>query len=131
MTMSNHIKEFHPVTEIFPMMDGEQFAKLVEDIKANGLREPIWLHSDGRIVDGRNRYGACLEAGVEPRFINVVDNEESLVAFGAGEDGRKLCSTTSSSAGKTKLFNKPTTPSSRACERPRGNSHASASLDHQ
>lgn len=59
--------EFHPVAELFPMMIGKQFQELVDDIKANGLQLPIWKH-DGKIVDGRNRYLACIEAGVEPRF---------------------------------------------------------------
>jgi DNA modification methylase len=54
--------EFHEVANIFPMMNGEEFAALVEDIKTNGLQEAIWLH-EMQIVDGRNRYRACQEAG--------------------------------------------------------------------
>ena len=61
------MKEFHPLSDIFPMMSGEEFEALVEDIKRNGLLEPIWLY-EGKILDGRNRYKACLEAGVEPKF---------------------------------------------------------------
>lgn len=72
--------EFHPVADIFPMMSGEEFDKLVEDIRANGQREPIWLHPDGRIIDGRNRYRACLAAGVEPRT-RQWDGRDSLVEF--------------------------------------------------
>ena len=56
--------EFHPVSEIFPLMQGEQYDQLVQNIRDNGLLEPIWLHED-QIVDGRNRYRACLDAGVE------------------------------------------------------------------
>ena len=59
--------ELHPLCTLFPRMDGEDFATLVADIRANGLREAITLH-DGLILDGGNRYRACLKAGVEPKF---------------------------------------------------------------
>lgn len=72
--------EFHPVTEIFPLVEGEEFECLVADIAANGLREPIWLDADGRIIDGRNRYRACMRAGIAPRFRNW-ESDESLVGL--------------------------------------------------
>src|SRR6266849_4510385 len=62
-------REFHAVAELFPMLRGRAFEELAADIKKNGLREPILLDAEGRIVDGRNRYRACLQAGVEPRFV--------------------------------------------------------------
>jgi hypothetical protein len=58
---------FHPLAEIFPLLEGEAFADLVEDIAAKGLHEPVVLHED-KVLDGRNRYRACQEAGVAPRF---------------------------------------------------------------
>lgn len=60
--------QFHPVSNVFPLMLESELAELASDIKANGLREPIWLDADGRIIDGRNRYLACQRAGVEPTF---------------------------------------------------------------
>jgi ParB-like chromosome segregation protein Spo0J len=46
-------------------MSETEFSTLVADIKENGLREPIIVH-DGQVLDGRNRYRACLQIGIEP-----------------------------------------------------------------
>src|SRR5262245_52911700 len=71
--------EFHEVADIFPMMGKEEFEALKTDIKANGQREPIWLH-EGKIIDGRNRYQACTKLGVVPIY-RKWDGNGSLVAF--------------------------------------------------
>lgn len=65
--MSKEI-EFHPAAMLVPMISGDEYEQLKADIAANGQLEPIWLHPDGRILDGRNRYVACRELGIEPRF---------------------------------------------------------------
>ena len=57
--------EFHPFTEIFPLMEGEDFEKFKRDISLNGQCEPIVLYQD-KILDGRNRYRACMDLGLEP-----------------------------------------------------------------
>lgn len=54
---------FHPLAEIFPLTQGAEFDELIEDIRTNGLREPIVLF-EGQILDGRNRYRACQAAGL-------------------------------------------------------------------
>ncbi len=64
MTTIEQLKN-HPAAEAFPMMDDGRYGELLADIRENGQREPITL-CDGMILDGRNRYRACLEAGVEP-----------------------------------------------------------------
>lgn len=60
--------ELHPLCTLFPRLAGAEFDALRDDIKANGLRTPIVLHN-GMILDGGNRYRACVEAGVEPHFV--------------------------------------------------------------
>ena len=56
----------HPAADAFPMMDEARYRELVEDIRRNGQREIITL-CDGMILDGRNRYRACIEIGIEPK----------------------------------------------------------------
>jgi N6-adenosine-specific RNA methylase IME4 len=72
--------EFHPVADIFPLIEGEEFNELVADIAKNGLIEPIWLDKNGQIIDGRNRYLACKKAGVKPVF-RTWEGEGSPIDF--------------------------------------------------
>jgi hypothetical protein len=55
---------FHPLANTFPRMTKEEFKALVEDIRTNGLLQPIVLYQ-GAILDGRHRYEAAKEAKVE------------------------------------------------------------------
>ena len=47
----------HPAA-VFPIMSGREFDELVEDMRVNGLDEPVVVSSD-RLIDGRNRVRAC------------------------------------------------------------------------
>lgn len=78
--MGKKEKEFHEVADIFPLLIGNEFDTLKEDISENGLLENIWLHPDGRIIDGRNRYRACQEMGIKPRY-RTWSGKGSLVSF--------------------------------------------------
>jgi ribosomal protein S21 len=64
--------KIHPICDLFPMMEGEQWTQFREDIKAHGLIKPIVMY-DGEIVDGRNRLRACQETGVKLRFAQWKD----------------------------------------------------------
>jgi ParB-like chromosome segregation protein Spo0J len=70
---------FHPLAEIFPLREGEEFDALVAEVEANGLHEDILLYQ-GMILDGRNRYLACLKAGLDPRFVEFKGDRESTSA---------------------------------------------------
>lgn len=70
--------ELHPLCTLFPRVVGAEFDALVADIRANGLRQAIVLHGD-MILDGGNRYRACLEAGVNPHFEHY--EGDSIVSF--------------------------------------------------
>jgi ParB-like chromosome segregation protein Spo0J len=66
--------EFHPLAETFPLMEGEDFKTLKHDIRDNGQREPIVLYQD-KILDGRNRYLACIDLGLEPQTKLFTDSD--------------------------------------------------------
>ena len=55
----------HPAAAVFPIMSGREFDELVEDVRVNGLREPVVVSGD-QLIDGRNRVRACAAAGVVP-----------------------------------------------------------------
>jgi hypothetical protein len=57
----------HSLCTLFPEITGPDFDALVADIKENGLLNPI-ITLDDQILDGRNRFNACLAAGVPARF---------------------------------------------------------------
>jgi ParB-like chromosome segregation protein Spo0J len=64
--------EPHPFSAMFPPITAEDFDKLVDDIKKNGLLQAIVVYQ-GKILDGNNRYRACLQARIKPRFTELVE----------------------------------------------------------
>jgi len=73
----------HEYAKLFPLLEGEARQRLVDDIRANGVIEPI-VFLDGAILDGRNRYYAARELLIEyPR----VDYEgDDPLAFVIGKN---------------------------------------------
>jgi ParB-like chromosome segregation protein Spo0J len=69
---STPVMRAHPAADLFPLLPDDQLAELAQDIRVRGLVEPIVtvdVSGVTMILDGRNRYRACLVAGVEPRTI--------------------------------------------------------------
>jgi hypothetical protein len=64
-------REFHPLGDIVPVLAGfseDQLDFMAWSVKRLGLRKPIVVHTDGRIIDGRLRYLACIRAKVMPTY---------------------------------------------------------------
>jgi N6-adenosine-specific RNA methylase IME4 len=81
--MDLHSLAIHPAAELFPLIDGDDFARLVEDVKTNGLRHPVVVVDGGGkwlVLDGRNRLRACKAAGVAPRHV-VLDAVRDPIAY--------------------------------------------------
>lgn len=62
--------ETHPLAEIFPMIIGSDFDALKEDIRLHGVQN-FGLLYEGKILDGRNRYKACCDLGIEMTWCEV------------------------------------------------------------
>ncbi len=54
----------HSAADLFPAMAPADFDALVADIREHGQLEPIVIH-EGMILDGRHRYRACRQIGLE------------------------------------------------------------------
>lgn len=54
----------HPVCMLFPNMEPDDYAELKIDISEHGVRVPA-LTFDGQIIDGRHRWRACAELGID------------------------------------------------------------------
>ncbi len=79
----------HRLADLFPPMTTDEMASLVADIKANGLVQPIVTY-EGQILDGRHRYQACLQAGVEPQFTEFRGDDALAFVLSANLNRRHL-----------------------------------------
>lgn len=78
--------KLHKLALLFPEMAEADFNKLKEDIKQNGLLDPITLFED-KILDGRHRYQACEELGIKPAFVEY--NGDSPATFVASKNSAR------------------------------------------
>lgn len=67
--------KLHQLAQFVPPMSSAEIDDLIQDVKANGLRDPITLDHTGKlIVDGRHREIACKTAKVKPKFVRLPKN---------------------------------------------------------
>lgn len=96
---------FHPLANIFPLIQGAEFEALRDDIAAHGVREPVVIF-EGEILDGRNRYRAAIAAGVECPFQTYEGNDPAALVVSLNIHRRHLTESQRAMAA-AKLANMP------------------------
>lgn len=82
--------EVHPLAALFPMLAKDDLKAMAEDIKANGLQQPIVIDEAGVLIDGRNRLEACLRAGVEPDYLMIDSADAEAFIWSANAKRRHV-----------------------------------------
>jgi ParB-like chromosome segregation protein Spo0J len=73
--------EYHRFAGVFEFLEGQEFEDLIKSVKTIGLKQPIWLYQ-GKILDGRNRYRACLAARIDdPEVKEFEGTDEQALDF--------------------------------------------------
>lgn len=99
--------EFHEAANIFPLLTGQEYTALRDDIQAtNGPIEPIIL-CDGKILDGRNRYTACLDLGIEPVYQEYKGTQSPLAFVISKNLHRRHLNETQRAVVASKIANMP------------------------
>lgn len=70
-------------------MSGADFDAIKADIQAHGLNQPITV-LDGLILDGGNRYRACIELGIEPATVAFSGSDPVAFVLSANLHRRHL-----------------------------------------
>ena len=81
----------HPLAEFWPIFP-EVLEEVTESVRVNGLRQPIVLDVDGRIIDGRTRYAACQALNIEPETV-VYEGSDVLEFIQDANSSRRHVST--------------------------------------
>ncbi len=72
--------EYHPLANLFPLMEAPEFESFVENMRQKGQRDPIETFK-GYIIDGRNRERACIAAGIKPQYKEWEGDEKGLLDY--------------------------------------------------
>jgi ParB-like chromosome segregation protein Spo0J len=80
--------DFHSFAGIYPLLADDELEKLADDIRQNGLHEPIVTFED-KILDGRNRQTACMLAGVKPVYRAFGGDKSEALRFVRSENERR------------------------------------------
>lgn len=109
--------EQHPLSALFPPMPDEEFKALIDDIDANGLRDPVVIYQ-GKVLDGWHRYSACLELDLDRiKMLEYEGNDPAAFVRSKNLHRRHL-----SASQRAMIAVSMSDP--KGAGRPRGNEHA-------
>jgi ParB-like chromosome segregation protein Spo0J len=74
------ILPFHPLANLFELLNEKELDELAGDIQRRGQRFPITTYQ-GEIIDGRNRAIACARVGIEPKYTEFDGQEKDIPRF--------------------------------------------------
>jgi hypothetical protein len=69
--------KIHRLAKYFPLLEGEEFDQMVEDIRENGQNDIITMVGD-EILDGVNRWRVCDKLGIEPKTKQLPSGKDPL-----------------------------------------------------
>ena len=72
--------EYHKIANMYPMAMPSEFDLLKQSINNKGQIQSIILY-DGKILDGRNRYKACTELSIEPKYEEFLGNYDEALKY--------------------------------------------------
>jgi hypothetical protein len=101
--------EFHPLANIFPLIEGAELEGLKASIKALRITHPITLH-EGKILDGRNRYLAARAIGYQftiADFVQFKGADPRAFVYAANVHRRHLSATQKADLVKRMLTEYP------------------------
>ncbi len=73
---------------IMPDITGPEWRAFVASIRASGQVHPITLH-EGKILDGWQRYRACVEVRIEPKVETFTGDDEAAWVYFLGANLRR------------------------------------------
>ena len=70
--------ERHPLSELWGDQSDELFKEFVEDVRVNGVHDPIVRHPDGRVLEGWHRYQAAILTGRQPPYVTLPEGDDPV-----------------------------------------------------
>jgi hypothetical protein len=87
----NGTLKFHPLANAYPLMEGQEFEEFKAGIQEAGVIRLAVVLYEGKILDGRNRYRAGVELGLEVplrEFDRATESDPALFVQNCNDDRR-------------------------------------------